>query len=101
MNSSYRPLNKLAAYISVHKELPWSHVESQRRTASEDEGVSCDRHPRHDVVGHNAGLGRRRFVDRRDHLHQAVLHGDLDAEAAELAAGLHLYVAEAIWIRVV
>ncbi len=28
-----------------------------------------------------------------DHLHDAVLHGDLDAEAAELAARLHLHVA--------
>ncbi len=37
-----------------------------------------------------------RLVDRRHDLDQAVLHGDLDAEAAELAAGLHLHVAEAL-----
>ena len=53
-----------------------------------------------DVVRHDAGLGRRRIVDRRNHLHQAVLHGDLDAEAAELAAGLHLHIAEALRIHV-
>ena len=53
-----------------------------------------------DVVGHDAGLGGRRLVDRRHHLDQAVLHGDLDAEAAELAAGLHLHVAEALGIHV-
>ena len=43
-----------------------------------------------DVVGHHAGLGGGRIVDRSDHLHQAVLHRDLDAEPAEFAAGLHL-----------
>ena len=53
-----------------------------------------------DVVGHDAGLGRRRVVDRRDDLDQAVLHGDLDAEAAELAARLHLHVAEALGVHV-
>src|SRR3954453_22714629 len=55
---------------------------------------------RDDVVGHDAGLGGRRLVDRGDDLDQAVLHGHLDAEAAELAAGLHLYVAEALGIHV-
>ena len=53
-----------------------------------------------DVVGHDAGLGRRRLVDRRDDLDQAVFHGDLDAEAAELAARLHLHVAEALGVHV-
>ena len=53
-----------------------------------------------DVVGHDPGLRRRGFVDRRHDLDQAVLHGDLDAEAAELAAGLHLHVAEALGIHV-
>ena len=53
-----------------------------------------------DVIGHDAGLGRRRVVDRRDHLDQAVFHRDLDAEAAEFAAGLHLHVAEALRIHV-
>ena len=48
-----------------------------------------------DVVGHDAGLGGGRVVDRRDDLDQAVFHGDFDAEPAELAAGLHLHVAEA------
>src|SRR6516165_8443742 len=45
-----------------------------------------------DVVGHDAGLGCRRVVDWGDDLDQAVLHGDLDAEAAEFAPGLHLHV---------
>ena len=53
-----------------------------------------------DVVGHDAGLRRRRVVDRRDHLDQAVFHRDFDAEAAELAAGLHLHVAEALGVHV-
>ena len=53
-----------------------------------------------DVVGQDAGLGGRRLVDRRHHLDQAVLHGDLDAEPAELAAGLHLHVAEALGVHV-
>src|ERR1700730_765356 len=41
------------------------------------------------------GLHRlcRRLVDRGHNLDQAVLHGHIDAEAAELAAGLHLHVA--------
>src|SRR6516225_7375681 len=55
---------------------------------------------RDDVVSHDAGLGRRRLVDRGHDLNQPVLHGDLDAEAAELAPGLHLHVAEAFGIHV-
>src|SRR5215471_5729859 len=55
---------------------------------------------RDDVVGHDPGLGRRRLVNRGHHLDQPVLHGDLDAEAAELASGLHLHVAEALGIHV-
>jgi hypothetical protein len=55
---------------------------------------------RDDVVCHHAGLGRRSIVDRRDDLDQAVLHRDLDAETAELAAGLHLHVAEAVRIHI-
>ena len=53
-----------------------------------------------DVVGHDAGLGGGRVVDRRDDLDQAVFHRDLDAEPAELAAGLHLHVAEALGVHV-
>ena len=53
-----------------------------------------------DVVGEDAGAGGRRLVDRRDDLDEAVFHRDLDAEAAELAAGLHLHVAEALGIHV-
>ena len=48
----------------------------------------------------NAGLGGGRLVDRRHHLDQAVFHGDFDAEPAELAAGLHLHVAEALRVHV-
>src|SRR5262245_8176664 len=55
---------------------------------------------RDDIVGQDAGLGRRGFVDRGHDLDQAVLHCDLNAEAAELAAGLHLHVAEALGIHV-
>ena len=53
-----------------------------------------------DVVRHDAGLGGGRLVDRRHDLDQAVLHRDLDAEAAEFAAGLHLHVAEALGVHV-
>ena len=53
-----------------------------------------------DVVGQDPRLGRRRLVDRRDHLDQAVLHRDLDAETAELSARLHLHVAEALGIHI-
>ncbi len=48
------------------------------------------------VVGEDAGAGRRGVVDRGDNLDEAVLHGDLDAEAAELAAGLDLHVLEVL-----
>src|SRR5260221_379360 len=53
-----------------------------------------------DVVGHDAGLGRRRIIDRGDDLDQSVFHRDFDAEPAEFAAGLHLHVAEALGIHV-
>ena len=53
-----------------------------------------------DVVGHDAGLGGGCIVDRRHHLDQPVFHGDLDAEAAELAARLLLHVAEALGVHV-
>ena len=53
-----------------------------------------------DVVGHDAGLRRRGVVDRRDHLDQAVFHRDLDAEPAELTAGLHLHVAKTLGVHV-
>src|SRR5262249_25882659 len=55
---------------------------------------------RDEVVCHHAGLGRRSIVERRDHFYQAVLHGDLDAETAELAARLHLHVAQAVRIHI-
>ena len=54
---------------------------------------------RDDVVGHDAGLGGGRLVDRRDHLHEAFFHRDFDAETAEFAAGLHLHVAEALGVH--
>ncbi len=53
-----------------------------------------------DVAGLDAGLGRRRVVDRRDDLDHAVLLGHLDAEAAELALGLHLHVAIGLGVHV-
>ncbi len=47
-----------------------------------------------EVAGLQPGLGGGRLVDRRHHLDEAVLHGDLDAEAAELALGLLAHVLE-------
>ena len=53
-----------------------------------------------EVAGLDPGPGGRRVVDRRDDLDQAVLHGDLDAEAAELAPGLHLHVAVLLGVEI-
>ena len=44
----------------------------------------------HQVSWLDAGALRGRVVDRRDHLDEAVLHRDLDTEAAELATRLNL-----------
>ena len=44
----------------------------------------------HQVSRLDAGALRGRVVDRRDHLDEAVLHRDLDTEAAELATRLNL-----------
>lgn len=43
---------------------------------------------------------RRGFVDRGDHLDQFVLHGDLDPETAELAAGLGSHVVGGFLVEV-
>ncbi len=53
-----------------------------------------------DVVRQDAGLGGRRVVDRRHHLDQPAFHGDFHAQAAELALGLHLHVAETVGVHV-
>ena len=55
----------------------------------------------HDVVVRlDPGARGGRVVDRRDDLDEAVLHGDLDAEAAELAAHLRLQVAKILRIEI-
>ena len=38
-------------------------------------------------------------VNRRHDLELAILHGDLHAQAAELALGLHLHVAEIVGVH--
>ncbi len=48
----------------------------------------------------DAGLERRRVLDRRDHLDEAVLHPDLDAEAAELALRADLQLFERLRIEI-
>src|SRR5262249_3483786 len=53
-----------------------------------------------DVIRHDAGLGRWRLVDWSDDLDQPVFHGHFDAETAELAARLHLHVAEALGVHI-
>ena len=53
-----------------------------------------------EIVGLDAGALGRRIVDRRDDLDEAVFHGDLDAEPAEFAAGLHLHVLVGFGIHV-
>ena len=52
------------------------------------------------VARPHAGPRGGRVVDRGDHLDEAVLLRDLDPEAAELAARLHLHVAEAARIEI-
>ena len=52
------------------------------------------------VIGHDAGTRGRRVVDRRDHLDDAVLHRDFDAQPAELAAGLDAHVLELLGVHV-
>jgi len=48
------------------------------------------------VVGHDPGLAAAVLVDffSRPHLDQAVLYGDLDAEAAEFPLGIDLMSAK-------
>ncbi len=48
----------------------------------------------------DAGLAGRRVVDRRHDLDHALLHRDLDAEAAELAARLDLHVLVVLGVHV-
>lgn len=48
------------------------------------------------VAGLDAGAGRGGVVDRRDHLDEAVFAADLDAQAAELAAGAFLQLGEVL-----
>ena len=55
---------------------------------------------RDEVVGLDAGAGRRGVVDRRDDLDDAALHRHLDAKAAEFAAGLHLHVLEVLAVEI-
>ena len=52
------------------------------------------------VARQDAGLRRRRIVDRRDHLDEAVLHRDLDAEPAELAVSRLLHVVPGLLVHV-
>ena len=52
------------------------------------------------VAGLDTGAERRGVVDGRNHLDQSGLHGDLDSQAPELAAGLHLHLAEAFGVQV-
>jgi hypothetical protein len=53
-----------------------------------------------DVARQNSGPRGRRIVNRRHHLEDAVLHVDLHAKTAELAAGCRLHVAIALRIHV-
>ncbi|MGY4570613.1 hypothetical protein ACVWY5_003683 [Bradyrhizobium sp. USDA 3256] len=52
------------------------------------------------VARHDAGARGRRVVDRRHHLDEAVLHGDLDAEPAELAMRGLLHLRPALLVHV-
>jgi hypothetical protein len=48
----------------------------------------------------DAGAEGRGVLDRRDDLDEAVLHADLDAEAAEFALGADLQVLEGLGVEV-
>ena len=52
------------------------------------------------VTGLDAGLGRRGALDGRDHLDEAVLGADLDAQAAELALGVDLQLLEGVLVQI-
>ena len=43
-----------------------------------------------EIVGQNAGMCRRRVIERRDHFENAVLHRQLEADAAKFATALGL-----------
>ena len=51
------------------------------------------------VVGHDAGARRRRIVDGRHHLDDAVLHGDFYPQAAEFAPRLDTHVLELLGVH--
>ena len=53
-----------------------------------------------DVAGLDPGLKRRRVIDRRDDLDQALILGHFQTEAAELALGLDLHVLERFGVHV-
>jgi hypothetical protein len=52
------------------------------------------------VAGLDAGAEGGRVLDGRDHLDEAVLHADLDAQAAELALGADLQFLEGFGVEV-
>ena len=52
------------------------------------------------VAGLDAGLGRGGALDGRDHLDEAVLGADLDAQAAELALGVDLQFLEGVLVQI-
>ena len=52
------------------------------------------------VAGLDAGAERRRVLDRRNHLDEAVFHADLDAEAAELALRADLQFLECLLVEI-
>ena len=53
-----------------------------------------------EIAGLDTGAVGRGVVNRRDHLDEAVLHGDLDAQAAELALGLDPHITEGIGVQI-
>ncbi len=67
----------------------------------EVEALHRDAVDRGDIVaGLQAGARGGRIVDRRNDLHQAVLHRHFDADAAERALGLDLHVGERLGVHV-
>ena len=51
------------------------------------------------ILGLEPGAGSRRIIDRRHNLDHALVHGDLDAKAAEPALGLLLHLREILGVE--
>ena len=94
-SGSSAPLRSIFSRLAVGRALHLVDGLLQRQALN---GVAVDLGD--EVARHDAGLGRRRVVDRRHHLDKPVFHRDLDAEPAEFAMRGLLHVVPALLIHV-